>query len=95
MKTYLIAEISITDNDMFDDYLNKIPMFVDKYEGRYLVKGGSPTSIEGTWCPEKIVLIEFPNSTQLTQFLEDSEVQRLFTIRHMSTVSSLVSVTQC
>lgn len=92
MKTYLIADVSVKDPDTFGDYLNLIPEHVEKHEGKYLVKGGSPENIEGVWHPEKIVLIEFPNPINLKQFLEDTEVQQLFSLRHRSTESSLISV---
>lgn len=92
MAAYLIADISVHNAKKFNEYLSRMPEFVNKYGGKYLVKGKTPTVIEGNWSPETLVLIEFPSSESLNQFLEDTEVQALFIIRHQSTNSRLIIV---
>jgi uncharacterized protein (DUF1330 family) len=95
MKVYLVAEISVRDPALFAQYLAKMPAFVGKYGGRYLVKGESPAVIEGKWSPDKLVIVEFPEQQKLTGFLSDEEVKSLFSIRRLSTESSLLSVSGC
>ena len=92
---YLIAEIYVRDTEVFAEYLHRIPEFVEKYQGRYLVKGGLPNSIEGDWCPEQVVLIEFENNSNLVAFIADPAVKKLFSLRRESTISRVISVIGC
>ncbi len=95
MKAYLIADIAINDSAVFSEYLVRMPEFVEKYGAQYLVKGNSPSVIEGQWHPEQLVIIEFPNRQVLDGFLKDAEVQNLFHLRHSSTDSNLIRVNGC
>jgi uncharacterized protein (DUF1330 family) len=95
MKAYLIADISVHDKDKFNEYLRLMPECVNTYGGKYLVKGGDPTSFEGEWQPEVLVVIEFPSKEKLNQFTSDSQVQALFTIRQKATDGQLILVNGC
>ena len=92
MNAYLILDISIHDFDQFREYINKIPEFIQKHSGKYLVQGDEPTVIEGDWKPERMVVIEFPSRENAYEFLQDQDAQALFAIRHKTTASKLVLV---
>ena len=47
MKTYLIAHIEVTDPDLMAQYREKVPKIVEKYNGKFLVRGGDSKIIEG------------------------------------------------
>ena len=92
MKAYLILDFAITDIAAFMEYVEKIPSYLDKHEGRYLVEGVTPEVLEGDWQPEKVVVLEFKSDTHADSFLSDDEVKALFTIRHSTTKSNLIRV---
>ena len=54
-----------------------------------------PTTIEGDWKPERLVIIEFPDRKSAEAFLGDPEIQDLFEIRHATTTSKLVLADGC
>jgi uncharacterized protein (DUF1330 family) len=95
MKAYLVADVTVHDAAMFSEYLSEIPDYVHKYDGRYLVKGGASTIIEGTWHPETMIVIEFPSKNKLNQFVGDVEVQALFAQRQGATNSNLIVIDGC
>lgn len=95
MNTYLILDLTIHDFDRFREYISKIPAFIEKHSGRYVVRGEQPTVIEGDWRPERVVVIEFPSREQANGFLQDPEAQTLFSLRHQTTTSKLVLVDGC
>lgn len=95
MTAYLILDIAIHDFDSFREYINKIPEFIKKHSGRYVVQGEVPTVMEGDWKPERIVVIEFPSRVAANDFLKDPEAQTLFALRHKTTTSKLVLVDGC
>lgn len=95
MNAYLIVDLSVIDLNVFREYLTKIPLFVEKHFGRYLVQGGEATVIENDWKPERVVVIEFPSRENAQAFLSDPEAKELFKIRHQSTVSKMILVDGC
>jgi uncharacterized protein (DUF1330 family) len=95
MKAYLVLDLSVNDFDGFRKYLAEIPAFIAKHSGKYLVKGAQPTTIEGDWNPERIVIIEFPELEKANAFLTDPQVKELFKVRHNTTTSKLVLVDGC
>ena len=47
MSAYLILDLSIKDFARFAEYIEKIPVFIQKHSGRYIVQGVEPELIEG------------------------------------------------
>jgi uncharacterized protein (DUF1330 family) len=95
MKAYLVLDLSVNDLGGFRKYIAEIPAFIARHSGKYIVQGVQPTSIEGDWKPERMVIIEFPEREKAEAFLGDSEIQDLFKVRHDTTTSRLVLVDGC
>ena len=95
MKVYLQLDLSVNDFGGFRKYIAEIPAFIAKHSGKYIVQGVQPTTIEGNWKPERMVIIEFPERKMAEAFLGDPEIQDLFEVRHNTTTSKLVLVDGC
>lgn len=95
MNAYLILDITIHDLARFMEYIEKIPEFIKKHSGRYIVQGVEPKVIEGDWRPQRVVAIEFPSREKADSFLTDPDAQRLFALRHDTTTSKLLLVDGC
>jgi len=95
MKAYLILDLAVHDFPAFKTYMERIPAFIAKHGGRYIVQGAVPTPVEGNWMPERMVILEFPSRQNAADFLGDPEIQDLFAIRHRTTTSRLVMVDGC
>ena len=95
MKAYLVLDFTINDFAGFRKYIAEIPAFIAKYSGQYIVRGVEPTTIEGDWKPERMVILEFPARENAEAFLGDPELQDLFKVRHDTTTSKLVLVDGC
>ncbi|WP_315826156.1 MULTISPECIES: DUF1330 domain-containing protein [unclassified Bradyrhizobium] len=95
MKAYLVLDLAVHDFASFKAYIERIPAFIARHGGRYIVQGAVPTPVEGNWRPERMVILEFPSRQHATDFLTDPEIQHLFAIRHQTTTSRLVLVDGC
>jgi uncharacterized protein (DUF1330 family) len=95
MKAYLVLDLTVNDFGRFKKYVAEIPAFIAKHSGRYIVQGVQPTTIEGDWKPERMVIIEFPERERAEAFLGDPEIQELFKLRHETTTSKLVLADGC
>jgi uncharacterized protein (DUF1330 family) len=95
MKAYLVLDLSVNDFAGFKTYIAEIPAFIARHSGQYIVRGVTPTTIEGDWAPERLVIIEFPERAKAQAFLDDPEAQELFKLRHATTTSELLLVDGC
>ena len=73
MSGYLIVELEITDAAKFERYRELVPAIIEKYGGRYLVRGGNLETLEGDWSPKRIVVLEFESTQKAKQFLDSEE----------------------
>lgn len=95
MKTYLLLDLSVNDFGGFRKYIVEIPALIARHSGHYIVQGAQPTTIEGDWKPERIVILEFPQRDNADAFLADPDVKALFKLRQATTTSKLVLVEGC
>ncbi len=95
MKAYLVLDFAITDLAGFRRYIEEIPAHITRHGGQYIVRGASPTVMEGDWKPAHMVILEFPDRSNAEAFLADPDIQDLFKVRHETTISKLVLVEGC
>ena len=72
MKAYLVLDLAIHDFESFREYIEKVPSFINKHGGKYIVQGAEPTPMEGDWRPERMVILEFP--ARQNGFLDRSRI---------------------
>ncbi|MDF0495010.1 DUF1330 domain-containing protein [Bradyrhizobium yuanmingense] len=95
MKAYLVLDLSVNDYAGFKTYIAEVSAFIAKHAGRYLVRGVEPTTIEGDWAPERLVIIEFADREKAQAFLDDPDIQPLFKLRQATTTSRLLLADGC
>jgi uncharacterized protein (DUF1330 family) len=61
MSAYVIVEIDVDDPVRYEAYKAMVPASIALYGGRFLVRGGAVTPLEGGWAPTRVVVIEFPS----------------------------------
>jgi uncharacterized protein (DUF1330 family) len=61
MKAYVIVDVRIEDPARYEDYKKLTPGSLIPYEGKFVVRGGSAETLEGSWKPGRIVVLEFPS----------------------------------
>lgn len=64
MPAYVIADVEVTNPEMFEEYRKLVPATVEAYGGRYIVRGGDSEVVEGEWTPSRTVVIEFESFEQ-------------------------------
>ncbi len=60
MSAYIIVEVSIHDPELMQEYRKHVPATLAAYEGKFIIRGGQTTLLEGDWNPQRIVVLEFP-----------------------------------
>ena len=75
MAAYLLVDLDIHDQDGFQEYRSRVPEYIAKYGGEYLVRGGEFEVIEGDWTPNRLVLFRFPDRQAIRNFFADRSPQ--------------------
>ena len=61
MSVYVIAQISITDRDLYNRYQARFLDVFRKFKGELLAADENPEVVEGGWMREKVILMKFPD----------------------------------
>lgn len=60
-KGYVIAQINVTNPDVYPSYVKQVQPTIDHFGGRFLVRGGDAQSFENEPFGDRHVVIEFPS----------------------------------
>jgi uncharacterized protein (DUF1330 family) len=61
MAAYVVVQVDVNDPVRYEDYKKLVPPSIEKFGGRFLVRGGRTHTLEGEWAPKRFVLLEFPS----------------------------------
>ena len=92
MAGYLIANIDVKDPTKFEEYRGKVMPVIEKFGGRYLIRGGDVRRLEGNLPLKRVVVLEFPSVEAAQQFYDSTEYQPILNLRLASTQSDVVLV---
>ena len=81
MTAYLLGRVAITDPDQYKEYMKKTPGVIEKYGGKFIVRGGSVETLEGAEEKRRLVLIEFPSFEKAKEFYSSEEYQQAKKLR--------------
>ena len=84
---YYMAEVfEVSKPDQFKIYASGVPATVEKYGGRFLVRGGKTESLEGE-PPKRIVVIAFKSAADAKKWYTSTEYSAIRPIRQGSAKS--------
>ncbi len=92
MAAYLIGDIEVTNPALYDEYRKGVPATIAQYGGRFVVRGGATTQLEGSNLPKRCVVLEFPSMAQLQAWYKSPEYAPLLEMRTRATHSHIYMV---
>jgi uncharacterized protein (DUF1330 family) len=92
MAAYLIADIEVTNPAGYDEYRRQVPATVEKYGGRFVVRGGASETLEGEWGPKRVVVLEFPTMDALKRWYNSAEYKPLIALRQKNASGNVIAV---
>jgi uncharacterized protein (DUF1330 family) len=81
MVAYILAQIDVSDPEAYKAYTAETPGVVQKFGGRFIVRGGDPEALEGELPAPRVVLIEFPDKATIKRFYASAEYQKILPLR--------------
>ena len=92
MAAYLVVQISVKDQDEFEKYKVMATPVISAYGGKYLVRGGAMTSLEGDWKPERFIIVEFESSERAMQWWNSKEYEEAKNLRQRIATTLMILV---
>ena len=92
MPAYIIVEIDIHDPTGYEEYKKLAGATVEKYGGKYIVRGGKAEVLEGEWIPKRIVVLQFESTDRAKQWLNCEEYREPRKMRHRTATTNMILV---
>jgi uncharacterized protein (DUF1330 family) len=92
MPAYIVARVDVRDPELLQNYLAATPSIIEKYHGRFIVRGGSTVTLEGPTESRRIVIIEFPELADAEAFYKSPEYSEVRKLRENIAVAEFIAV---
>jgi len=92
MPAYVLVDAKVTDPAQYEEYRKVAPAAIARYGGRYLVRGGATTVLEGEWQPNRIVVLEFPDADAARRFYDSPEYRAARALRAGAAAMNVIVV---
>jgi uncharacterized protein (DUF1330 family) len=90
MAAYVIVQVDVKDPVRYADYKKMVPPSLEKFGGRFLVRGGTTHTLEGDWAPKRFVMVEFPSVEQAKAWWASPEYAAAKALRQATADSMLI-----
>ena len=90
MAAYIIFEVDVKDPERYARNRDLIRPTLEPYGGRFLVRGGNVDTLEGSWKPSRLVVVEFPNVEKAKQWWKSEEYRPAKQLRQETTHTEMI-----
>ena len=91
-NAYLVGHITITNPEGYAKYQQLVPKTIADFGGKYLVRGGAVTQIEGESHGGRNVVLEFPSRSQAEAWYNSDAYQAIIHHRQANSTGNLILV---
>ena len=89
-KAYVLGQVNVfNEKQYFELYGQYVPAIVAKYGGKYIVRGGEITNVEGALPSKRIVIMEFEDKAAALNWDNSPEYQSIISGRHNNAQSMI------
>ena len=80
MSAYVVIEIVVKNPEGYEEYKVLAPPAIDAYGGKYIARGGTAENLEGSWQPNRIVILEFESLEKAKTWINSKEYQEAHSV---------------
>ena len=93
MSGYFIAQIKdIKNKEVYKEYVSKVTPIVEKFGGKFLVRGGEFQNVEGEWGFNRNVLVHFPSYEKAIEWYNSEELKPVKQMRLDNSISNSIII---
>ncbi len=90
MKAYIVVDVTIHNPSEYDEYRKLTPASLESFGGKFIVRGGHTETIEGTWQPQRFVIVEFPSAQNAREWYNSESYQNAKIIRQRTAHTQMI-----
>ena len=90
MPAYLLVRANITDPAQYQQYMKLTPAILEKYGGKFIIRGGDKLTLEGPESSERIVLLKFDSVDAARRMYESADYQAAIKLRQDAAEASFI-----
>jgi uncharacterized protein (DUF1330 family) len=94
MPAYIVVDVSIHDPATYERYKALVPPSLAQHGGKFLVRGAKTTTLEGSWKPQRFVMVEFPSGDAARAWWSSPEYAEAKALRQASSHTEMLLVEQ-
>jgi len=96
MPTYLFVEITAIEKpELYAQYIEKVASLVERFGGKYLVRGSQASAMIGRDVPRRVILIAFDSRRDLEACFQSVDYRAIAPLREQSTRSRALILEGC
>jgi len=92
MSAYVVVQIDVQDAETYESYKELAPPSIERYGGRYIVRGAATETLEGSWSPRRFVMLEFPTADDARAWWASGEYAEAKAMRQRSASTEMLVV---
>lgn len=92
MAAVIVTELRVLDQDAFETYRTHAAKAIAAYGGRYVAGGGEIQTLEGSWQPSSILVVEFSSIEQARAWYNSAEYAPALAVRNAALSRNLIIV---
>jgi uncharacterized protein (DUF1330 family) len=92
MAAYFIVDVKVEDPVTYEEYRKGVSATLEQYGGKFLARGGTVETIEGDWQPQRLVILEFPDTEHFKRWYHSPEYSALREIRFRASTARAVVI---
>jgi uncharacterized protein (DUF1330 family) len=92
MSAYVLVQVEVHDPARYEDYKRMVPPSLEKFGGRFLARGGATETLEGSWSPKRMVILEFPDVARAKAWWASEEYAEAKALRQATARTEMIVV---
>ena len=91
MKAFFVAELTVKNPELFQEYAAAAGASMKPFGGEVLVKGGKFRQLAGNTTYNSVAIVSFPSQEKLNNWYDSSEYQDLIPLRDQAADMTLTA----
>ena len=92
MPAYVVVQVEVTDPAGYDAYKTMVHSSLAAYGGKFVVRGGACETLEGSWQPKRLVMLEFSSVAQAKAWWASEQYRDAKALRQRTAKTEMIVV---
>jgi len=92
MPAFVVVDVDVKDPERYEEYKRLTPGSLVPFGGRFVVRGGKAETLEGTWAPRRLVILEFPTVERAREWWSSDLYRPAKALRQSSSHTEMILV---